>query len=164
MKGFWLVLGLMASMPAHSQTTRVDVYTHNNGPIDYSVPSQDPLNSISQGLAIGQQLRQQRERAALQRRQVEIQSQAAAAAAIANEKARKAASERTQVLISTIPELAAWQASDSTRWNMAVVIDQDLSQSAQYQAMPARERLLKVVEIVKSVPVATPEPVAAAPQ
>ena len=62
MKGFWLVLGLMASMPAHSQTTRVDVYTHNNGPIDYSLPRPDYANTMSQGFALGQQIREQRER------------------------------------------------------------------------------------------------------
>lgn len=64
---------------------------------------------------------------------------------------KDAENAQTQALINTIPELADWQKNDPERWAMAIAIDQDLLKSRQYQEMPSRERMLKVVEIVKSV-------------
>lgn len=67
-----------------------------------------------------------------------------------NEKA-----DAVQVVIDSIPELAAWQANDPVRFKRAVEIDRLLQANAFFNAFTPRERFIEVVrQVNKEMPTA----------
>ncbi|TQV77105.1 hypothetical protein FLL45_03910 [Aliikangiella marina] len=55
-----------------------------------------------------------------------------------------------QPIIDTIPELVEWQQKDWTKWKLVAKFDAELAAKPEYEKIPVRDRLLKVVELVKA--------------
>jgi predicted secreted protein len=53
-----------------------------------------------------------------------------------------------QMAIDSIPELSQWQKEDSSKWVLAVDIDQRIRELPEFKDMPLRQRFLKVVALV----------------